>query len=280
MSSKIRASAPNLEYFRKQAKALVKAIHAADAASVARVAPYVSPPSTNKSFLLSDAQLVVAREQGYPSWPKFKSHIDSASAAVMPLEPEPASTALTIAVEDLGRELKMSDEKVKVATGKAWAEWVSLLDAAGLSAATHQQIVAVLKANGVGSWWRQMVTVGYERAKGLRVKNMSCAGDYKVAVSRTFAASIDRVFSAWNAPAELDSWLREVGAVVRTANLNKNLRITWPGGSTVVVNLIAKGEAKTQCTADHTKLAGTDDVEAKRAYWAEALERLRQHLEK
>ena len=31
-------------------------------------------------------------------------------------------------------------------------------------------------------------------------------------------------------------------------------------------------------TPDHIKLAGTDEVEAKRAYWAEALDRLRAYL--
>ncbi len=57
----------NLEYYRKQAKALLKAAKAGDSAAVKRLA--ISTPA------LHDAQFVIAGEQGFPSWPRFKAFI-------------------------------------------------------------------------------------------------------------------------------------------------------------------------------------------------------------
>lgn len=51
----------NLEQLRKQAKELVKAARAGEADALARLAGRVP--------ILANAQLVLAREQGYPSWP-------------------------------------------------------------------------------------------------------------------------------------------------------------------------------------------------------------------
>ena len=64
----------NLEFYRKQAKALLKASRAADSSALQRLDRYL--PSLNReSLALHDAQLAVAREQGFPSWPRFKDFI-------------------------------------------------------------------------------------------------------------------------------------------------------------------------------------------------------------
>lgn len=74
---------PNLEYDKKQAKALLKAYQAGDAAAVERVRAshprLENVPQTRippEVFKLSDAQLVIAREYGFSSWPKLKHEID------------------------------------------------------------------------------------------------------------------------------------------------------------------------------------------------------------
>ena len=55
---------------------------------------------------------------------------------------------------------RMSDEAVKAKTGKTWKEWFAILDKAGATKLTHQEIVKLLNTNhGVGPWWQQMVTV-------------------------------------------------------------------------------------------------------------------------
>src|SRR5262249_53277173 len=56
-----REVAVNVEQFRKQAKELVRAARAADDAALARLA--------GREPTLAHAQLVVAREHGYASWP-------------------------------------------------------------------------------------------------------------------------------------------------------------------------------------------------------------------
>jgi hypothetical protein len=67
----------------------------------------------------------------------------------------------------------MSDAAVAAKTGRSWPEWVRLLDADNAAALPHREIAALVhEKHGVGSWWTQMVTVGYERLK-----------DYATAVS-------------------------------------------------------------------------------------------------
>jgi len=57
----------NLKYYRKQAKALLKAAKLGDPAALKRL---VTPTPA-----LHDAQFVIAREQGFSNWPRFKAFI-------------------------------------------------------------------------------------------------------------------------------------------------------------------------------------------------------------
>lgn len=73
---------PGLEFQRKQAKALLKAYATGDLAALDRFRQHhprlagVSPDSVRSLPLrLADAQLVLAREHGYESWPKFAKHL-------------------------------------------------------------------------------------------------------------------------------------------------------------------------------------------------------------
>lgn len=61
----------NLDYYRKQAKALLKAARAGDAAALARFAHH----DRVADLALHDAQRVIAREQGFVSWPRFTAFI-------------------------------------------------------------------------------------------------------------------------------------------------------------------------------------------------------------
>src|ERR1700743_2047231 len=73
---------PNLEQYKKQAKDLLKAYRAADAEAIRRVKrahprfEKLSEPGFEiTKFALADAQLVIAREHRFESWPKFTKHI-------------------------------------------------------------------------------------------------------------------------------------------------------------------------------------------------------------
>lgn len=75
---------PSLEQLKKQAKDLLDAQRAGTAAAAQRIREF--HPQFRRSddaaivraaFKLSDAQLAVAREYGFPSWPQLKYHLDA-----------------------------------------------------------------------------------------------------------------------------------------------------------------------------------------------------------
>jgi len=66
----------NLEQQKKRAKELRRAADMGDAPALARVHA-VLRTATAGQIQLSDAQLVIARENGFDSWPKLKAHCDS-----------------------------------------------------------------------------------------------------------------------------------------------------------------------------------------------------------
>jgi len=78
---------PRLEQFRKQAKSLLNRQRSANAEALTRIRE--SHPRWGKQpeglsttpFTLADAQFVIAREYGFASWPKLKSHIETLEAA-------------------------------------------------------------------------------------------------------------------------------------------------------------------------------------------------------
>jgi ankyrin repeat protein len=64
----------NVEQLRKQAKELVKAARTGDAEAVSRIRAHAS---TRGHPLLADAQLALARERGYPSWPSLVAAVEA-----------------------------------------------------------------------------------------------------------------------------------------------------------------------------------------------------------
>lgn len=69
----------NLEQQRKRAKELLKAARADEPAALARILQHIPPREA--PLKLADTQLVIAREYGFPSWPKLKAHIESLDAS-------------------------------------------------------------------------------------------------------------------------------------------------------------------------------------------------------
>jgi ankyrin repeat protein len=82
--SKSLPSRPNLEQLKNQAKDLLKTYKTADAEALKRIRAnhpdYSNAAETEiraAKFSLSDAQLVIAREYGFASWPRLKQHVES-----------------------------------------------------------------------------------------------------------------------------------------------------------------------------------------------------------
>lgn len=86
MPSKELPVRPNLEQYRKQAKELVQQCRLQNPEALSRLRQYhpdygAGPIQAHHRITLTDAQLVLAREHGYPSWPKFAAHIESVRIA-------------------------------------------------------------------------------------------------------------------------------------------------------------------------------------------------------
>jgi uncharacterized protein YndB with AHSA1/START domain len=174
---------------------------------------------------------------------------------------------------------RMSDEKVRSKTGRGWDEWFSLLDAAGAAGRSHSEIVSLLEAYPeVDAWWRQSVTVEYEKARGLRRTHQRPDG-FQISVGKTIGAPVEELFHAWNDEDARAAWLPEP-ITVRKATPARSLRITWSDGRTHVdVTLSAKGEGRGQISLQHGKLADQEEADRMKAHWKEALDRLKSRLE-
>ncbi|UJJ30922.1 DUF1835 domain-containing protein [Halopseudomonas maritima] len=83
-SSPVSNGRLNLEQQRKRAKDLLKSLNAGDPDALQRVSQHLPPRS--QTLRLADAQLVIAREAGFASWPRLKQHIESISLANQQLQ--------------------------------------------------------------------------------------------------------------------------------------------------------------------------------------------------
>ena len=78
---------PDFNQFKRQAKELLKAYRAGDANAVAEVQRHEQAPDP-AAFALHDAQRVLARSYGFPSWQKLKSYVQTIQPYWRPLDPK------------------------------------------------------------------------------------------------------------------------------------------------------------------------------------------------
>jgi hypothetical protein len=175
---------------------------------------------------------------------------------------------------------RSSDEAVKAATGKMWADWFKILDKAGAQKMQHKEIAAYLNdEQSVGPWWGQMVSVAYEHERGLRGKFQKCDGEYSASGSRTIAAPMAKAFQAWTDDKLRKKWLPDGKLEITTATPGKYVRGKW-GDSRLSVGFYGKGPVKTQVAVDHGKLASSKECAKMKDYWFGALNSLQAMLEK
>lgn len=180
--------------------------------------------------------------------------------------------------DDYAKLAGVADATIEAKTGRTWEGWVRALDREKAHEWPHRDIARhVHETSGISGWWSQTVTVGYERIKGLRAVGQRRGGSFEAGKSRTFAVPVARLFAAWHDPAQRRRWL-DVEPVVRTAQEDRSLRMTWPDGTSVLVWFVAKGGAKAVVAITHEKLPGRAAVERAKAWWARRLDRLAAHL--
>jgi hypothetical protein len=144
---------------------------------------------------------------------------------------------------------------------------------------THKEIAQLLhKKHAVGDWWSQMVTVGYEQARGMRKPHETSRG-YQASASKTINVSLSKLFNSWSSSAERAFWLKPAALNISKETPDKSMRVIWPDDTRVEINFYAKGPTKSQVALQHNKLKSEADVAKVKEFWAAALERLKTHLE-
>lgn len=176
---------------------------------------------------------------------------------------------------DLAAQAGMSDEKIAAKTGRTWKEWVHALDAAGAAGRPHREIaILVRETYGVGDWWTQAVTVGYERIKGLRDRGQRRDGGYEVNKSKTVPVAVEALYEAWANDGIRRRWLDRTDATVRSTSASKAIRLRWPDGTIVIAGFTPKGSGKSAVALAHTKLPDRRTAEDTRKYWTARLDAL------
>lgn len=170
-----------------------------------------------------------------------------------------------------------SDETVMKATGRDWASWVKTLDAIKATEKPHGEIAAYVKSIGTGPWWAQMVTVGYERIRGLRDKGQRRGGTYEVSKSRTLAVPVETLYDMVANARKRKRWL-PVALKVRTSHPHKTIRASLDDGALVQFYFLEKKGGKSSVTVQHQKLADQDAVTATKQMWTERLDALAELL--
>lgn len=180
---------------------------------------------------------------------------------------------------DSGGEAGISNGAVRHATGRSWAQWLRLLDRAGGKRMTHAELVAEVGQRAeVSGWWRQMVAVGYEQARGKRAKHERPEG-FEITRSRTLPVPISRLFQAWTRAAVRQQWLPGDPLTVRKRTRNRSIRALWSDGKTrIEVYFHEKGKAKSSVTVQHGRLPNADAAERMSRFWGNRLEALRETL--
>ncbi|MCB0046303.1 MAG: SRPBCC domain-containing protein [Caldilineaceae bacterium] len=194
----------------------------------------------------------------------------------------------------------ISNAAVSQATGQGWEEWLNLIDGWGGSEMTHTEIARQLVEAGhieVGNeWWAQSVTVGYEYARGRRIKGETKDAGFQVGVQKTLTLDADSLWAFLFTTEGLSIWLGETenplnlesgsayitadGTVgeIRTVYPGEKIRLTWqpddwPEPSTLQLYLLNNGD-KTSLRFHHEKLIDADQRAAMKAHWQAVLKEL------
>lgn len=174
---------------------------------------------------------------------------------------------------DYAERAGMSDAAVRKQTGRAWAEWVRVLDAHGASEKPHRDIAKYVSSLGAPDWWAQTVTVGYERIRGLRDKGQRRGGRYEASKSRTFNVPVATLFNAFADARMRRRWL-PVRITVRSATPPKRMRVIWEDETVVQLGFTAKGDNKSAVAVQHEKLPNRAAVDGMKKVWGEHFDRL------
>ena len=138
----------------------------------------------------------------------------------------------------------------------------------------HKEIVAyITKTFPINAWWCQMVAVGYEKHKGLRLENERTDG-FQISASKTIAKSVSQIFPLFHQPAKRKKWLN-YPVTLKSAIENKKIRMIWEDNqSTVEITFAPRGEEKCTVIIQQSKLKNKTTADKMKKFWKEKLEEI------
>ena len=206
------------------------------------------------------------------------------AAKVADADAAQASAAATIthpAPKDYATIAGMSDAAIEEKTGCDWERWVTALDYARAYDLSHREIARLVKEKyDTPSWWTQMVTVGYERIKGLRERGQQRSGTFTMNRSRTFDVDVTTLYDAWADGRRRRRWLGETGVKVRTATAPKSMRLQMRDGAIVAVGFYPKGKDKSSVALEQARLPDRETMDRLKQRWSERLDALGEELKR
>ncbi|HEX2756489.1 MAG TPA: hypothetical protein VHM48_13555 [Candidatus Limnocylindrales bacterium] len=227
---------------------------------------------TGESYTAARRQLL--RRAGDPGEPEAGEPTIIADPAAAP---EPDGLASDVPA-DAG--LSVSDESVRRATGRGHEEWFAILDAWGATERTHTEIAAWLgDVQGVPSWWRQSVTVDYERARGMRGRHEMRDG-FSVTATKTIAVDAERALAAFTDVAIRDTWLPDAPLRQRSTRAALTARFDWSDPpSRVVVNVMPKEGGRALVAVAHERVPDAATASRLKGQWRAWLGGLKETIE-
>jgi Domain of unknown function (DUF4287) len=176
-------------------------------------------------------------------------------------------------------EPSVSSVRVKEKTGKDWRSWFTALDKHGAKSMPHKSIAQLLKAKyELSGWWSQMVTVEYERSRGLRERYQTSDG-YSVGATKTIAADVAELFAASADLVQRKKWFPKGAFKASSQTKDKYLNGSWQGTARLNIGFYAKGKGKSQIAVQVSKLPTRTAVESARRAWKAALTKLQKKIE-
>lgn len=192
----------------------------------------------------------------------------------------------------------VSDRTAIEKTGHGLDHWFAVLDRYSRGRKDHTSAARHLsRDHGVPMWYCQGITIAWERARGHRVMNQSCDGDFQVSVSRVVPLTLAELFRVVGDAKERARWLASADpALVRALTAafagvkskglrmvnpkRARLRYRWEPGAVEIALEDRPGGRRTTIVASNEGLPDAEVMERRRALWKDALDGLRAYLTK
>lgn len=235
---------------------------------------------TGESYTASRRQVLA----GKPAQVKAPARPSSAKPQAIAAEGVPAARDPRVPRGELSNRTAIKS------TGRDLGYWFRILDEFGKEHGHTKAAEYLYAVHKVRPWHGQMITVTWERARGLRQENQSCTGTFQVSVSRAIGAPVEWIVGFINDAKSRKQWLKAGSPALAKAledafAAGKSMELKKPGyarmrykwlSSVVELRATGKPEGKSSFVADSSDLPDADAVAVRRDAFSQALDRLKE----